>query len=157
MLGLSSLSVLLGGLGFSGYAAANAHMESTSPTGTSGRRRSGRRCASTVGSLAGLRLGQPLRSPSRGVRSRFGHLDVSPGGRVRAFDEEPLLASPVNIGCIVVSVSARSRLSAASGQLEKGLLPRLAAEGELSAYLLEGRFEPMDTVADQRVARNLRL
>jgi glucose-1-phosphate cytidylyltransferase len=84
------------------------------------------------------------------VRSPFGHLDVSPGGRVRAFDEKPLLGSPVNIGYLVLGASARSRLSVASGQLEEDLLPTLAAEGELSAYQHEGRFEPMDTVADRQ-------
>jgi glucose-1-phosphate cytidylyltransferase len=88
------------------------------------------------------------------VRSPFGHVDVAPSGIVRAMEEKPILASPVNIGYLILSPHARARLSTTSGQLERELLPQLATEGELSAYLHEGQFEPMDSVADwQRLER----
>lgn len=84
------------------------------------------------------------------VRSPFGHVAVSDDGRVTAFHEKPWLAAPINIGFLVLTPQARELVSDTSGQLEVDLLPELAADNRLAAFVHTGQFHPMDTLADQR-------
>jgi glucose-1-phosphate cytidylyltransferase len=80
--------------------------------------------------------------------SPFGHLVIGDDDAVSAFLEKPKLNEWVNIGFAVLERRVLDRLSVNSPQLEVGLLPEVAAEGQLSAFRHHGLFEPMDSYAD---------
>lgn len=77
-------------------------------------------------------------------KGRFGVVDVDDSGTVRSFNEKPTGRSSINMGFFVFNSSVFGFLRPGE-PLEQGLLPRLAAEGELAAYPHPGFWQPMDT------------
>ena len=77
-------------------------------------------------------------------RSRFGIVDLSPDGMVTHFTEKPVVDDFISIGFIVFKRDALAYFQEGES-LEDGPLARLAADGELSGYVHEGFWEPMDT------------
>ena len=82
----------------------------------------------------------PLRSP-------FGTLDVDGDGAVAAFHEKPVLREHwINGGFFVFDRRAEQQWS--GDDLERDVLPALAAAGELYAYRHDGFWRSMDTYKD---------
>ena len=82
----------------------------------------------------------PLRSP-------FGTLDVDSRGAVAAFSEKPLLKGHwINGGFFVFDSRAKQHWT--GDDLERDVLPALAAAGELYAYRHDGFWRSMDTYKD---------
>lgn len=77
-------------------------------------------------------------------QSRFGVADLGEDGRVARFREKPVTDSLISIGYILLEPAALEFFQAGES-LEEGPLARLAAAGELTAYVHEGFWEPMDT------------
>jgi glucose-1-phosphate cytidylyltransferase len=80
--------------------------------------------------------------------SPFGHLVLDDRHLVVSFREKPVLNDWINIGFVILERTVLQRLTVDSPQLELGLFPEIAAEGQMSAYRHLGCFEPMDTYAD---------
>lgn len=89
----------------------------------------------------------PLRSP-------YGTVESDAAGRVTAFREKPLLPEHrVNAGFLVLE---RAALDLATGaDLERELLPALAAAGELYVYRHDGYWMSVDTQKDLLEMRRL--
>lgn len=81
------------------------------------------------------------------LRSQYGTLDVDGDGRVTSFREKALLAEHrINAGFMVFD---RHVFDVWEGDdLEREVLPALAARGELFAYHHDGFWESMDTYKD---------
>jgi glucose-1-phosphate cytidylyltransferase len=80
---------------------------------------------------------------------RFGSLDVV-GNKISAFEEKPQGdGSWVNGGYFVLSPKVLDYIDGDSSVWEADPLQRLAAEGELSAFLHNGFWQPMDTLRDK--------
>ena len=79
--------------------------------------------------------------------SQYGTLDIDPSGRVRLFKEKPRLQDHwINGGFFVME---RRVFSQWEGEdLEKEVLPALAAAGDLQAYRHDGFWKSMDTYKD---------
>ena len=81
--------------------------------------------------------------------SRFGMLSLE-GSRVTSFEEKPRLDQLwINGAFFAIDPAIFERLTAEGCSLESHVLPRLAAEGELTAYRHEGFWDCMDTPADR--------
>jgi glucose-1-phosphate cytidylyltransferase len=86
---------------------------------------------------------------------RFGALDLS-GHRIRAFDEKPQGdGSWVNGGYFVLSPKVIDYIRGDECVWEKDPLQSLAADGQLSAYMHDGFWQPMDTLRDKVLLENL--
>jgi glucose-1-phosphate cytidylyltransferase len=83
------------------------------------------------------------------MRSQFGSLELSPAGQVERFVEKPLISGHwVSAGFFVFE---RKCFESWNGQsLELELLPQLANQHSLCAYLHEGFWKSMDTSKDQQ-------
>lgn len=94
--------------------------------------------AGTIGTFTGVRM-----------PSRFGTVQTDAQGRIRSWQEKPLLESYINGGFFVFD---RRFLDYLSGddkcELEQEPLERLAAEGQLSMYPHDGFWHCMDTYRD---------
>lgn len=78
--------------------------------------------------------------------SRFGLLNIDPAHRVASFAEKPITDDRASAGYFVFSRKVFDYLSSDPGCiLEQQPLERLAAEGQLAAYLHDGFFFAMDT------------
>jgi glucose-1-phosphate cytidylyltransferase len=87
--------------------------------------------------------------------SRFGAL-VLDGDRVEKFSEKPQTeAGWINGGFMLFEPEVFRYLSDDSTVLEREALERLAADGELTAYLHEGFWQPMDTLREKRLLEDL--
>jgi glucose-1-phosphate cytidylyltransferase len=92
-----------------------------------------------------------------GVRppSRFGVLKHD-GDRVTSFSEKPQVQEGwINGGFFVFEPSIFERITGDDTLLEHEPLVGLAAEGQLSIYLHEGFWHPMDTLRDKRLLEEL--
>jgi glucose-1-phosphate cytidylyltransferase len=79
--------------------------------------------------------------------SQYGTLVVGANGRVTEFREKPILADHlINAGFFVFEPDAVKRAGGSS--LERDVLPRLAASGELVAYPHRGFWRSLDTYKD---------
>lgn len=76
--------------------------------------------------------------------SRFGLVEFNKKNFVKKFVEKPKLQGFVNIGFMVFNNNFLEYLDSNS-VLESNPLTNLASDGELSAYVHNGYFEPMDT------------
>jgi glucose-1-phosphate cytidylyltransferase len=86
---------------------------------------------------------------------RFGALDVV-GGAVRSFVEKPKGDGAwVNGGFFVISPGALDRIDGDDTTWEREPLARLAAEGQLGAFLHRGFWQPMDTLRDKILLEEL--
>lgn len=81
---------------------------------------------------------------------RFGSLDIS-AGRVNTFKEKPKGdGAMVNGGFFVLSPMVIDYIGGDSTSWEQEPMERLAKNGEMSAYLHDGYWQPMDTMRDKR-------
>lgn len=79
--------------------------------------------------------------------SQYGTLDIDPSGRVRLFKEKPRLQDHwINGGFFVMEPRVFTQWE--GEDLEKDVLPALAAAGELQAYRHDGFWKSMDTYKD---------
>jgi|Deesub1362B_J571_1020462.scaffolds.fasta_scaffold05134_3 glucose-1-phosphate cytidylyltransferase len=93
-----------------------------------------------------------------GVRpySQYGVLELAEGGRVIAYRQYPRLDQWVNAGFMVFEHEILDYLTDDNSiDLERGLLTRLAAEGELMMYKHTGFWQSMDTFKDSLVLSKL--
>jgi glucose-1-phosphate cytidylyltransferase len=101
------------------------------------------RFAKKRGTLATLTATQP--------GARFGALDLVEDS-VRAFKEKPMgEAGWINGGFFVIDPKALSYIEGDNTVWENEPLERLAAEGQLSAYMHRGFWHPLDTLRDKKV------
>ena len=84
--------------------------------------------------------------------SQYGMLDVDDQGRVREMREKPRLPQWVNAGFMVFERAALDFFGVDDGvDLEKDVLPKLVAGGELMMYRHAGYWSSMDTFKDAQV------
>ena len=77
-------------------------------------------------------------------------------GRVMAFEEKPPGdGNLINGGFFVLSPSVIDRIDGDATIFEREPLQRLAAEGELSAFVHEGFWQPMDTLRERNLLEEL--
>jgi glucose-1-phosphate cytidylyltransferase len=87
--------------------------------------------------------------------SRFGAL-VLDGDRVEKFSEKPQTeAGWINGGFMLFEPAVFRYLADDATVLEREALERLAADGELTAYLHDGFWQPMDTLREKRLLEDL--
>ena len=95
------------------------------------------------GKQATLTAMQPL--------GRFGALELGENDSIDCFREKPLGDGDwINGGFMVLEPSVFERIEGDSTIFEREPLESLAADGELSAYLHTGFWQPMDTLRDKR-------
>jgi len=88
-------------------------------------------------------------------RPRFGILDLD-GDRVTAVHEKQSgQERPINGGFFVVEPRALDYIDGDSSIWETDVLPRLAAEDQLSAFPHEGFWQPMDTLWEKELLEEL--
>lgn len=86
---------------------------------------------------------------------RFGSLSLS-GNKIESFEEKPLGdGSWINGGFFVLSPTVFDYIEGDHTIWEQEPLKRLANEGQLSAYLHKGFWQPMDTLRDQHSLEEL--
>ena len=79
--------------------------------------------------------------------SQYGTVDIDPDGRVERFNEKPVLRDHwINAGFFVIDPAAFA--SWAGPDLERDVLPDLAARGALRAHRHVGFWKSMDTAKD---------
>ena len=82
--------------------------------------------------------------------------DAEQGTRVTAFEEKsPGDGNLINGGFFVLSPAVIDRIDGDATIFEREPLQRLAAEGELSAFVHEGFWQPMDTLRERNVLEDL--
>lgn len=87
---------------------------------------------------------------------RFGRIDIDDDGIVRNFQEKPNAGEGwINGGFFVFERGIFDYLSGDDCILERDPLERLAADGQLSAYRHPGFWQPMDTIRDRNMLREL--
>ena len=83
--------------------------------------------------------------------ARFGALEIS-GDKVVSFDEKPLGDNGrINGGFFVLSPSVLDYIEGDDTVWEAGPLEKLAAAGDLGAFIHDGFWQPMDTLRDKRL------
>ena len=81
--------------------------------------------------------------------SQYGVLDVDDSGQVKRLEEKPRLAQWINAGFFVFEREAMKYLDGGDEvELERGMLPALATDGQLMMYRHEGYWASMDTFKD---------
>jgi glucose-1-phosphate cytidylyltransferase len=89
---------------------------------------------------------------------RWGTIARDPAnqGRVLEFEEKPPGdGNLINGGFFVLSPSVIDRIDGDSSIFEREPLQRLAGEGELSAFVHEGFWQPMDTLRERNMLEEL--
>ena len=87
--------------------------------------------------------------------ARFGSLDID-GTRVRTFVEKPQASEGwINGGFFVFEPALFDRIDGDETLLEHEPLVGLARDGQLSCYLHDGFWQPMDTLRDKRLLEEL--
>jgi glucose-1-phosphate cytidylyltransferase len=87
--------------------------------------------------------------------ARFGALEII-GTRVNTFQEKPQASEGwINGGFFVFEPDLFDRIAGDDTLLEHEPLASLALEGQLSCYLHEGFWQPMDTLRDKRFLEEL--
>jgi len=87
--------------------------------------------------------------------ARFGALDID-GTRVRTFQEKPQASEGwINGGFFVFEPALFDRIEGDDTLLEHEPLAGLARDGQLSCYLHDGFWQPMDTLRDKRLLEDL--
>jgi glucose-1-phosphate cytidylyltransferase len=99
------------------------------------------------GTIATLTAAQPP--------GRFGALDLD-GGLITSFEEKPRGdGSLINGGFFVLSPGVFDYIEGDDTVWERGPLERLARERQLSAFIHEGFWQPMDTLRDKNLLESL--
>ena len=79
---------------------------------------------------------------------QFGLLEIAASGRIESFQEKPVLRDHwINAGFMVMDRAAFDRWEGTN--LEREVLPRLAATGHAWAFPHDGFFKSLDTLKDQ--------
>lgn len=82
--------------------------------------------------------------------ARFGNLEISEELRVTQFGEKKQSQSGwINGGYFVINSEVISYLENGVDSFEFDVLPKIAADGELMAYLHDGFWKPMDTLREK--------
>jgi glucose-1-phosphate cytidylyltransferase len=87
--------------------------------------------------------------------SRFGILDIAPGGEVLNFIEKPRSDAWASAGFFVFERKVLDYLDGDSCMLEREPLERLAQDKQLMAYHHEGFFYAMDTFREYQILNDL--
>jgi len=88
------------------------------------------------------------------LRVQYGTVDLDGNQRVKSFQEKPIIRDRfINAGFIVLEPEVFDHWTGSS--LEKDVLPVLADQGELYAYLHKGFWQSMDTSKDQQELEKL--
>jgi glucose-1-phosphate cytidylyltransferase len=88
------------------------------------------------------------------LRSQYGTLQFDKDGRVQSFTEKPIIKDRwINAGFFVFEKSGIADWAGAN--LESGVLPELAARGQLFTHLHHGFWKSMDTSKDQQEMERL--
>lgn len=88
------------------------------------------------------------------LRSQYGTLQFDGDGRVRSFTEKPVIRDQwINAGFFVFEKKGMVEWEGAN--LESGVLPALAAKGQLYTYMHHGFWKSMDTSKDQQEMERL--
>jgi len=85
---------------------------------------------------------------------RFGVLTMD-GAKISAFEEKPKDGGWVNGGYFVLSPKAIDYIDGDETVWERGPMERLAKDGELSAFLHRGFWQPLDTLRDKELLNDL--
>jgi len=85
---------------------------------------------------------------------RFGVLTMD-GAKISAFEEKPKEGGWVNGGYFVLSPKAIDYIDGDDTVWERGPMERLAKDGELSAFLHRGFWQPLDTLRDKELLNDL--
>jgi glucose-1-phosphate cytidylyltransferase len=107
-------------------------------------------CDINVTELLAFHNSQNLRATLTAVQppARFGALDIA-DTRVNSFEEKPTGdGSWINGGYFVLEPSIFNFNLSDETVFESDVLPKLAAQGELSAFKYEGFWQPVDTLRD---------
>lgn len=87
--------------------------------------------------------------------SRFGVLDID-GSRVNQFAEKPQLGGEwINGGFMVLEPEVLDLIEGDDTILEREVLARLAADGQLHAFQHEGFWHPMDNIREKNLLEGL--
>ncbi len=87
--------------------------------------------------------------------ARFGQLELD-GDRVRRFSEKPQTGQDwINGGFFIFEPGIFDYIEGDQVSLERDVLDRVAAAGQLKAYLHHGYFQPMDTLRDKMMLEEL--
>ena len=87
--------------------------------------------------------------------ARFGALEIS-GGKVVSFDEKPLGDNGrINGGFFVPSPSVLDYIEGDDTVWEAEPLEKLAAAGDLGAFIHDGFWQPADTLRDKRLLSDI--
>ena len=108
------------------------------------------RCHRASGRLATITAVQPP--------SRFGELEIGDDGHVESFVEKPQTSTgAINGGFMVFEREALDRYFPSEGDymLEREPLGSLAADGQLTAYVHRGFWQPMDTPRERALLEGL--
>jgi len=88
--------------------------------------------------------------------SRFGALEIGPGGRVDAFREKPPAEGMrINGGFFVLSPRVLDYIEDDATVFEKGPMESLAADGELMAWEHDGFWFSMDTLREKKALEEM--
>lgn len=83
------------------------------------------------------------------LRSQYGTMDIDDRNNIRAFEEKPLIRNCwINAGYFVFEREIFQRWDGQN--LERDILPAVAAEAHLNSYRHEGFWKSMDTSKDQQ-------
>ena len=88
--------------------------------------------------------------------ARFGHIEIGDHGRVHKFTEKPQIGEGwINGAFFVLEPEIFDYIEGDDTQWEKEPLERLAAEGQLHAYIHESFWQCMDTIRDKKLLESL--
>ena len=87
--------------------------------------------------------------------ARYGSLELRGGGVMEFSEKEPAKESWVNGGFMVAEPAIFDWIEGDDTTLEKGVLEKLAAAGELAAYEHHGFWQSMDTLRDRQLLERL--
>ena len=89
--------------------------------------------------------------------SRFGVVVSEPDGKINSFVEKPqhFISNSINAGMYVFNTSIISRIEAKPTSIERDIFPKMAAEGQLYSFVLEGFWmdvgQPKDFIVGTRL------
>jgi glucose-1-phosphate cytidylyltransferase len=87
-------------------------------------------------------------------KSRFGILELEPDGSVIRFREKPRMEDWVSSGLFVFSPKVLTMLEPHT-MFENSLIPKLAENGDLSAFRHDGFWEPVDTYRELKALQKM--
>lgn len=98
--------------------------------------------------------GAPATVTSVPLPSQYGTIDADDSGRVRGFREKPVLREHwINAGYFIFDPAVFDDWR--GDDLEREVLPRMAADGRLYSYRFDGYFKSLDTYKDHQEIEQL--